>query len=498
MASRVRGLLMALPLAAAFCTVSCEEEEPMKWVDLRFLAEDSYSLAAKDAEHIVLKVSSTDPWIVYSQHPDWCTITPSEGDAGVLSEPYEVVVQYADNESLDDRIDTLIIQSDYWIGKWIQVVQKGTAYLNLDTPEVTLSQEGGEAVVNIETNHAWSASVTSGEEWLSLQGTAGGSSNGSIGFSAEPNKGERRYGIITIYDHNDVECATVSIVQDGVQLDPSVVLVKTDWSAKEYVIHVESNAEWTVTKDDESVAWYSFPQTTFSGSQDLVISIMESISTTVRTATFTISSVSEDESVVPVTKQITIKQSYQFLPDMLEFTQSEINSTWMVWGYGYSSNGDDLIMTSGARLESRFREMGYHTFKIKSMKPDAVFRTEILYNGTAYDVMFRWGLSAVTGETFSESGKLSDAIDPVPFDYTQPNELSYYFAPDENNYMYVEYMLNGKIVASYTFDGSDGGSVITYPLEGQITLLIGATSGADDDAVVVDSWGHCPVIDWGD
>ena len=495
---RARGIMAVLPALAVLSLASCQEEEPMKSVDLRYLAEDSYSLTASDAEPITLYVSSTDPWTVFSQHPDWCTISPSEGEAGVLSEPTEVTVTYNDNTGLDDRIDTLIIQSDYWIGKWVQVIQKGTAYMEFDTPEVSLTQEGGTTSVSLSTNHRWTATVTAGAEWLTLEGAVTGDGDGSVTFTAEPNKGEVRTGIISILDHNDVECAVITVTQEGVQLDPSVTLIKTDWKAKEYVIHVESNSEWTVTKDDPDVAWYSFPQSSFTGTQDLVVSILESPTNTVRTATFTISSVSEDESVIPVSKQITIKQSYQFLPDMIEFTQSEIDATWMVWGYGYSSNGDDLIMTSGARSESRFREIGYHTFKIKSMDSDAAFRLELLYNGGAYDVMFRWGADATTGMTFTEQGSNSNLVGVVPFDYSQPNEFSYYFAPNDENFMYVEYMLNGDIVGTYTFDGSDGGTVIPYPLEGQITILIGATAGAAEDAVVFDSWGHCPVIDWGD
>ena len=493
-----RGAFMALPAMAAISLASCREEEPMKSVDLRFLAEDSYSLTASDAEPITLYVSSTDSWVVYSQNPDWCTISPSEGEAGVLAEPTAVTVQYMDNAELDDRIDTLIIQSDYWIGKWVQVLQKGTAYMNLTPSDPSLPQDGGDSSVEISTNHDWSAAVTEGSGWLSIKGASSGSGDGSISFSATKNLGEMRYGTISIYDHNDKVCGELVVTQAGVQLDPAVVLVKTAWTEKDYVIHVESNSEWTVTKDDELATWYSFSQTEFSGSQDLVVHFSESHASAVRTATFTISSVSSDESLTPVSKQITIKQSYQFLPSMIEFTQSEIDATWMVWGYGYSSNGDDMIMTAGARTESRYRELGYHTFKVKSMKQDARFRTELLYNGGAYDVMFRWGGDASTGKTFSQSGALNDAIEPVPFDYTQPNEFSYYFAPNDDNYMYVEYMLNGTTVGTYTFDGSDGGTVIKYPLEGQITLLIGAESGADADAVVVDSWGHLPVIDWGD
>ena len=138
----VRGILRVLPaLLCPFLLLSCSEKEPMKWVDLRFLAEDRYELTASDPEPIVLQVKSTDPWTVYGQHQDWCAISPAEGGPDEL---FEVTVTYTDNTGLDDRIDTLIIQSDYWIGKWVEVFQHGTAYLDFENAEdIMLPQTGG-------------------------------------------------------------------------------------------------------------------------------------------------------------------------------------------------------------------------------------------------------------------------------------------------------------------------------------------------------------------
>ena len=85
----------------------------MKWVDLRYRAEDSYSLPWESPEAFSFLVKSTDPWTVRSYNPDWCTITPAEGEGNPVineAETFTVTVQYKDNAQLDDRVDTLEIK----------------------------------------------------------------------------------------------------------------------------------------------------------------------------------------------------------------------------------------------------------------------------------------------------------------------------------------------------------------------------------------------------
>ena len=112
---------------------SCKDDEPIKWVDLRYKAADSYTIAASGEETVSIQVKSTDPWIVYSNHSDWCTISPNQGEANEL---YDVQITYTPNTSLDDRTDTVTIKSDYWIGKEVSIIQKGIAYLTLENADV--------------------------------------------------------------------------------------------------------------------------------------------------------------------------------------------------------------------------------------------------------------------------------------------------------------------------------------------------------------------------
>ena len=161
----------------------------MKWVDLRYRAEDSYSLPWESPEAFSFLVKSTDPWTVRSYNPDWCTITPAEGTGNPVineAETYTVTVQYSDNAQLDDRVDTLEIKSDYWVGKLITVYQKGNAYLDVkdDEQSLEISEEGGSLEFAVSANQNWSAVVIEGAEWLSITEGQTGSLDGSVSLSA--------------------------------------------------------------------------------------------------------------------------------------------------------------------------------------------------------------------------------------------------------------------------------------------------------------------------
>lgn len=178
-----RSVFAALPaLLTMLFAVACQDDESQKWVDLRYKAEDAYILEATAPSPIRLQVKSTDPWRVYGLHDDWCTITPAEGTSGEI---FDVEVRYSDNSALDDRIDTLIIRSDYWIGKWIQVRQKGIAYLDLeDADNVELLQTGSSGSFKIRSNQDWSVRLGENASWLNVSSDLAGSGDGEIAFSA--------------------------------------------------------------------------------------------------------------------------------------------------------------------------------------------------------------------------------------------------------------------------------------------------------------------------
>ena len=126
----------------------CNDDEAMKWVDLRYRVEDSYLVEAKNPESFSFQVKSTDPWEVFGKY-DWYTISPNKGEAS--DKTSTVTITCKENTSLDDRIDTINIKSDYWIGKTFVLTQKGTAYLNVENVDM-INQEGDDETFDVITN----------------------------------------------------------------------------------------------------------------------------------------------------------------------------------------------------------------------------------------------------------------------------------------------------------------------------------------------------------
>lgn len=183
-------------------SVSCDDKDTVEGVDLRYRVEDEYHLPASGAEPIVFQVKSTDKWMVYSLHGEeqWCTITPSKGEGG---ETADVEVKYADNIELDDRVDTLVIQSDYWIGKWVTIYQKGTAFLtSIGEDEEWIDKAGASKTFCVESNQNWSVEISEGKDWLTLESEVEGAGNGTFVVKALPNKGAVRTAKISLYDRH--------------------------------------------------------------------------------------------------------------------------------------------------------------------------------------------------------------------------------------------------------------------------------------------------------
>ncbi len=297
-------LLSALPLLQ-----SCDEDKKdSDWVDLRYRVEDSYSVEAKNPEPISFLVKSTKPWEVSGKY-DWHIISPDTGDPG---ETYTVTITCNENTDLDDRVDTINIKSDYWTGKTFVVMQKGTAYLNAEDPDI-IPQTGGQTTFDIVSNQKWTVEITEGAKWLSIPGSTSGEQNGKITVRASVNTGEQRIGIVTIYDRHGNIAREVKCKQGGVILDAETP-ANEKWyaiyeEAQQLKIHVESNTEWKVAKQNEKEDdWYSFEKTDFNGSDDLVINVEQHTGINVRTGTIILATKAE-EGTPPITKTIRFKQA---------------------------------------------------------------------------------------------------------------------------------------------------------------------------------------------
>ncbi len=313
------GGVVSAMLAMAALLSGCEEQKEEKWVDLRYRVEDSYTVAARNAEEVSFLVKSTDPWVVEG-NADWYDVNPAEGGP---DEIYTVTVRCQDNDDLDDRRDTLSIRSDYWVGKRFEIVQKGIAYLNADEGDSVIEKTGGTLTFNIRSNQKWSAEVSSGESWLSIVHGFTGEDDGQVTVSALTNKGELREGVVTVYDRHGEPALLLLCSQDGITLSPAIP-ENGKWFALQpetqtLEIPVDADVEWTAEKADPDDDWYEISEMTTS--DRLVLNVSEHTGKAVREAEIIIASVAA-EGAEQVFKTVKFKQINPYYAETVYLNQT--------------------------------------------------------------------------------------------------------------------------------------------------------------------------------
>ena len=486
--SIITGISLATLLPAFSLLQGCDDSEAEKWVDLRYRVEDSYLVEAKNPEPVSFQVKSTDPWEVFGKY-DWYTISPSTGEAG---ETYTVTVTCKENTELDDRIDTLNIKSDYWTGKRFVLTQKGTAYLNVEGVDM-IDQEGNSETFSVLSNQKWTAKVTDGDVWLSIQSGASGEMNGEITVTASPNTGEQRTGIVTIYDRHGKIAREVQCIQDGVLLTPDTP-ENGKWfamyeQAQQLTIHVESNAEWEVSKENEADdTWYHFEKTSFDSSADIVINVDAHEGSSVRTGIIVLSTKAA-EGATPLMKTIKIKQANPQRPVVTEVNRS-------ISGAYYGPGG---LMP------------GHYSFYWEPLG-DASLTTFFSWSGKAFDggdVELRFHILSKRTQLSTRpwNGDVYKENSGRDVDTSKPNVLSFEIreAIDANDptqsWIYSEWILNGTVIGKATSDGviDANGTSDTYKVPfsdtkdgGNFSMTISGGSAT------LTKWEYIAPLVWGD
>ena len=489
-------------LAGAFA--SCKKAGPMKWVDLRYIAEDSYTLTATSPEPIRLKVKSTDPWKVYGTESSWCSITPSEGGA---SELFDVTVQYTENTELDDRLDTLVIQSDYWIGKWIPVRQKGTAYLNIEeSGDLNIGQFGGTTQFSIRANQDWGLVKANDAPWLTLIKTSGhGDANILLAVSAE-NKGERRFADIDVLNRHDEREQTVRVWQDGVVLTPAQVRMRTTFDAQTLSVKVSSNADWTVGKADTGIGWFEFPQTEFSGDGTLQINLTENTGASIRTAEVLLKTKAAD-GFEQIVKSIVIRQAYNPTPDYYDFDASGLEQ-WIING---ADNDKSSCKVVGSCLEI-YGAQKVHRYNCAAgnwdffMKASSAKAQPVIYFQCG-DFDMRWFVDVGAGKTnvtMVDKGNSKTFSDfNVPYSSVEDHKFGIKMTPDKDGWAVFSWVLDDKVLGSYTTNGVNvQTSALKFSQDLKFHIFVGAwESGTANQTTIWSGWQYTlpyEFIVWGE
>lgn len=472
--------ILCTTVALLTLLAGCQQkpEPEIKVVDLRYRALDSYEVASTNAQAFTILVVSTDTWTVTSDHPDWCRISQEQGEGSDAEQVHlgtapatAIQVSYYDNPSLEDRVDKITIQSDYWVGKEITVTQRGTAYLTI--PDSDLDQDvvkaGGDYTIHINSNQDWSCKVTGGN-WLTIVDGANGNSDGTITVSAADNSTEKRYAEITVYDRHTTPMYVINFTQDGIQLELANTELRTDYNQETVTFDIVSNAKWTVSKESAADDWFTIVNETGANSSTITLKLTTNDEDAVRKANILIKNVVEQEGDYQATKAITLKQAYKVEPQRFIIDNDEM-SLWKA----DQANAPVYTKDAGTffkypcRLNRGSMPMGTYTFCWTDLQTDPEAS-----DAARARHWFCFGESAELKcdiRPFDDGGKVGfsfnaagDGNKPEPgsitgIDFSQPVEFTVKFEPNnvfdetgETEYCHVQFYVNG--VAGSSFDSS--------------------------------------------
>lgn len=496
-------ILAAAALMAGLAGCDAKTEKVvLDSVDLRYRVADSYDLSATSPKPFTIVVKSTKPWSITSEHPEWCIIEQEEGAAVPDSlvhvgkgENTYVKVQYYDNTELDDRTDHIIIESEGFVGKTVNIYQKGIAYLHVPDEEQAFDviKAGGDITFHVVSNQNWSAAVTEVDgDWLTIKDGATGSLDGTVTVTAAENSGWKRYAAVSVYDRHGEERATIQITQDGVQLDPATEELRVNYDATSATIAVVANTKWVASSGDE---WFTIDNPTgHDGDDTLNLTITSNADgASVRKGTILFKTVPANEGDAAAEKTIVIKQSYPLTATQIMMDKDEIGN-WK------SDKGEDPVYEVGigttffqgalgyARL-NRSMPAGSYSFHWKTFSADVRVRHWFCYSD-GQEVKFDLKADGSTSASFNNgsSAKPSDYGSGLSVDMTTDHVMSYVFS-QEGDYCHVSLQVDGT--EAYGFSSSP--SVMNMVLWGKsINMYIGVETGS----AVLDWYEYTPPFSW--
>lgn len=438
-------ILVGLALAACATKESTTAVTPSEdLVDLRYRVNDSYDLPCENPPAFTIIVKSNKPWSITSNHPTWCMIELEEGEAVADSlvhlgkgESTSVKVQYYDNNHLDDRVDTIVIASSYWVGKEVYINQKGNAYLTVDEAErdLPMTKAGEEVVFHIQSNQNWSVKPAEGSEWLNVTEGATGTMDGVVKVTAPDNQGEMRYGYLEILDRNGKKQKwQVAITQDGVQLEPVCTKVlnedtrlydlefrNSNAAAGTVELSVKSNTIWTVAKKNASDTWFDLLDAGGTKDGTVRIQFTENTGEAIREGFIILNTVVDAGDAAVVTKEVKVRQACKPAKSHFDFTADEL-SQWSVtadskWTGTPEAVDGGALLTSPTQMKRKMSVAGTYTIRWSNIGAGAeVVLWYVFSDSKELQFKISGGTASVSGGGMS--GKANDVDLSVPHDMT--------------------------------------------------------------------------------
>lgn len=223
-----------------FC--SCSKNEISPSIKLLF-ANDTTQIVGWENGSIKIQFHSTENWRAelseYSSSNGWCSVFPSEGDAGIST----IFVEIKENPNYTDRNASLQISSKNVV-LFIELIQQQKNAIIITSPIYEVQNSGGEIKVGIRSNVDYKFEIGSGcSNWIHNIKTKS-LTDSEISFYVAPNKSVyKRSGTIIVTDGNISD--TIKVNQQG---ENAMILIdKNEWVANadggNFTVDVLSNVE---------------------------------------------------------------------------------------------------------------------------------------------------------------------------------------------------------------------------------------------------------------
>ena len=221
---------------------------------------------------VTLTIESNTGWTLESMET-WATI--SGGTSGANNATRKLRV--SENTSTSNRTVEVKVTGG-GLQRSVYVVQSGvTPYIRLTGPS-TVSADGGQITVSIESNTGWT--LSSSANWASIVGSPSGSGSNQRNIEIDANSGQDSRAL-TITAYNGSLQNSITITQSGAEIQPYINLSSTATtqnvaaSGASVILVVDSNTGWTLSVAQTAQSYASITSPTGSGVANKMLTISE-------------------------------------------------------------------------------------------------------------------------------------------------------------------------------------------------------------------------------
>ena len=240
-----------------------------------------------------INVSSNTSWTV-SGRPTWLALSAVSGtNNGSIS------ATASPNTSTSARTATLTFSAAGVASRTVSITQAAaSSVLNVSPAVLSFGASSGSQTITVTSNTAWT--VSESLTWLSLSGS-GGTNNGSITVTCEPNTTSAQRSGTIIFSGTNALSQIVTVFQEGSStfMTVSPTSLSFNATASSQNLTISSNTNWILA---ESLDWLSLSATNGSNNGTVVVTASANISSSMRSGTITISGSGVSSQTVTVSQ----------------------------------------------------------------------------------------------------------------------------------------------------------------------------------------------------